>query len=40
MNSFDQVSRAETMSGETCPEYQIELEKEMVLTVKMVGDSL
>ena len=24
----------------SCSEYQIEIEKEMVLTVKMVGDSL
>ena len=24
----------------SCPDYQIEIEKEMVLTVKMVGDSL
>ena len=33
LDTFLQVRR-------TCSKYQIEIEKEMVLTVKMVGDSL
>ena len=31
---------SETLDFRSCLDYQIEIEKEMVLTVKMVGDSL